>query len=344
MKAYRLHAWRSEPRFDDIPVPKPGPGEVLIRIAGAGVCSSDLHVASHWDAESSPLLANWRFPFTLGHENAGWIEAGDTALERGTAVVANSTWHCGRCRHCLAGATNYCEARVPTGSSGGFGLDGGMAEYLVAPSRCIVPIGDYDPTIAGPLADAALTTYHAVSHVLPQLKPDTTAVVIGVGGLGHLAVELLRELTSAQIIAVDRDEKALNLAASRGADLCLTSDETTAERIREATHGFGATAVLDVVGIDATLKMAAQSLRRMGRIVIVGIGGGSYPVGYTSIGQGCSIMTTLGGSMSELAEVVALATAGRLSPQTTKFKLEEAPEVFRKLHEGEINGRAVLTP
>jgi len=344
MKAYRLHAWQSEPRFDDIPIPEPGPGEVLIKIAGAGVCSSDLHLVHEWTPETLPYVAQWQFPFTLGHENAGWIEAGDTTLEIGAAVVVNSNWHCGHCRHCRMGATNYCEVRVPTGASGGFGRDGGMTEYLVAPTRCIVPLGDYDPTVAGPLADAALTTYHAVNQVLPILRPDTTVVVIGVGGLGHLAVEFLRELSGAKIIAVDRDERALKLAADRGADLCLPSDETTVERIREATGGLGATAVLEVVGINATLKMAVQCLRRRGRIVMVGIGGGSYPLSYTSIPPGCSMMTTIGGSMSELAEVVALAQAGRLKPLTTKYKLDEAADVFKKLHNGEISGRAVLIP
>lgn len=344
MKAYRIHAWKSEPQFDDVPVPKPGPGEVLIKIAGAGLCSSDLHIVHEWTAETSPAVAGWRFPFTLGHESAGWIEGGDTALEAGTPVVVNSLWHCGHCRPCRMGATNYCETKVPTGTSGGFGLDGGMAEYLVAPSRCIVPLGDYDPAVAGPLADAALTTYHAVNQVLPILKPDTAVVVIGVGGLGHLAVEFLHELSGAKVIAVDRDERALKLAADRGADLCLPSDETTVGKIREATGGFGATAVLEVVGIDATLKMALQCLRRMGRIVLLGIAGGSYPLSYTSIGQGCSVMTTLGGSMAELAQVVALAQAGRLKPLTTRFKLDEAPEVFKKLHAGEISGRAVLVP
>lgn len=221
MKAFRLHAWQSEPRFDNVPVPEPGPGEVLIKIAGAGVCSSDLHTAYEWKPETSPLLAFWQFPFTLGHENAGWIEAGDTVLEVGTAVVVNSTWHCGHCHHCRMGATNYCETYVPTGRSGGLGRNGGMAEYLVAPAHCIVPIGDYDPTIAGPLSDAALTTYHAVNQVLPILKPDTAVVVIGVGGLGHFAVQFLRELSGARIIAVDRDENALKLAADQGADLCL---------------------------------------------------------------------------------------------------------------------------
>jgi propanol-preferring alcohol dehydrogenase len=344
MKAYRVHAWQTDATFDDIPQPEPGPGEVLIRIAGAGVCSSDLHVVHEWTPETVPQAAGWKMPWTLGHENGGWIEGGDTVFDIGTPVVINSIWNCGYCRSCRAGATNYCETPRPEGGSGGLGRNGGMAEYMVAPAHCVVPLKSIDPADAAPFTDAGLTSYHAVKQVLPILAPDTAAVVIGVGGLGHLAVELLRELSGAKIIAVDRDKAALKLAADRGADLWLPSDETTADRIMDATDGLGAVAVLDIVGVNATLQMAVQSLRRRGRIVIVGIGGGTYPLGYTSIPPGASIMTTLGGSNAELAEVVALAEAGRLRPHTTKFSLDEAPEVFKNLHAGKISGRAVLVP
>lgn len=344
MRAYRVHDWKTDARFEDVPRPEPGPGEVLIKIAGAGVCFSDLHVVHDWSPETTPQVAGWEMPWTLGHENAGWIEGGDRSFEQGTPVVVNSLWNCGHCRPCRIGATNYCETPRPQGGSGGFGMDGGMADYLVAPSHCVVPLESLDPADAAPFTDAGLTSYHAVKQVLPLLQPGTAAVVIGVGGLGHLAVELLRELSGARIIAVDRSKAALELAAERGADLCLPSDETTVDEIKKATGGLGATAVLDVVGIDATLRMAVGCLRRMGRVVMVGIGGGSYPLGYTSIPAGASIMATLGGSNAELAEVVALAEAGRVRAHTTRFPLDEAPAVFAKLDKGEITGRAVLVP
>ena len=344
MKAYRVHAWQTDATFEDVKQPKPGPGEVLIKIAGAGVCSSDLHVVHDWTPETVPQVAGWKMPWTLGHENGGWIEGGDTVFKVGTPVVVNSSWNCGYCRPCRRGATNYCETVRRGGSSGGLGKDGGMAEYMVAPTHCIVPLKSIDPADAAPFTDAGLTSYHAAQQVLPVLSPDTTVAVIGIGGLGHLAVEFLRELSGAKIIAVDRAEAALQLAADRGADLCLRSDESTVDQIRDATEGLGAMAVLDFVGINATLQMAVQSVRRRGHIVITGIGGGTYPIGYPSIPAGVSIVTTLGGSNSELAEVIALAEAGRLRPHTTKFSLDEAPEVFKKLHAGEISGRAVLVP
>lgn len=344
MKAYRVHDWKTNARFEDVPQPEPGPGQLLIRMAAAGVCFSDLHVVHHWSPETTPQVAGWRMPWTLGHENAGWIEGGDTSFDEGTPVVVNSLWNCGHCRSCRMGATNYCETPSPQGRSGGFGVDGGMAEYMVAPTHCVVPLDSLDPADAAPFTDAGLTSYHGVKQVLPLLQPGTTVVVIGVGGLGHLAVGLLHELSGAQLIAVDRSEDALALAAERGADLCLPSDETTVDEIKKATGGLGATAVLEVVGIDATLRMAVGCLRRMGRVVMLGIGGGSYPLGYTSIPAGASMMATLGGSTAELAEVVALAEAGRLKAHTTRFPLDEAPTVFEKLENGEITGRAVLIP
>ncbi len=344
MKAFQLHEWGSEPRFSEVDVPKPGPGEILIRIAGVGVCSSDLHYAFDWSPESMPHLSAWELPLTLGHENGGWIEGGDTAIGVGTPVVVNCLWHCGNCYFCRLGETNYCEVAGPRGKSGGLGRDGGMAEYMVAPERCVVPLSLLDPADAAPFTDAGLTSYHAVKLVLPVLSPGTTAVVIGVGGLGHLAIEFLRELTGAKVIAVDRSEMALQLAAERGADLCLPSDDTTVPQIMDATGGRGATAVLEMVGIDATLDMAVKCLRTRGRVVMVGIGGGSYRLGYTTISPGGSVMSSVGGSMAELSEVIALAEAGRLKPHVTKFALEDAPTVLQALKESKIRGRAVLIP
>lgn len=345
MKAYRFHEWLKPAQIDDnVPVPEPGPGEVLIKIAGAGVCASDLHLVEEWTPETMPHLKAWSLPLTLGHENGGWIAGGDTHLDVGTPVIVNCLWHCGECDMCRRGLTNYCEVQGPSGKSGGLGFNGGMAEYMAAPVRTVVPLRDLDPAEAAPLTDAGLTSYHAVKSVMGNLMPGSTAVVIGVGGLGHVAVEILSTLTGAQIIAVDRSEAALQLAKDRGAHVCLNSDEHTVKHIFEATLGKGADAVLEMVNIDATMKMAANCLRAMGKVSIVGVGGGTFPMGYTTIQAGGTMFTTVGGSMAELSEVVALAEAGRIKPHVTRYKLEEAGEVFDKLHHGKISGRAVLVP
>ncbi len=209
MRAYVLSRWQSWAELREVPVPEPGQGEVLIRIGGAGACHSDLHIMHEWTPENFAAAGDWPLPFTLGHENAGWIEGGDIpdGFEKGAPVVISPTWTCGACRACRDGETNYCEKEAVV--AGGLGRDGGFADFMVAPANCLVPLNTLEPWQAAPLTDAGLTSYHAVKRCLPRLTPDTSVVVIGVGGLGHLAVAFLRELSGANIIAIDQDEKAL---------------------------------------------------------------------------------------------------------------------------------------
>lgn len=344
MKAFRFKQWKQPGKLEDVPVPEPGPGEALIRIGGAGACHSDLHLMQEWTPDLLPQIAGWSLPFTLGHENAGWIEGGDTAgFALGDPVVISPTWGCGKCRSCRAGVTNYCENPNPMGS-GGLGRNGGMAEYMVAPASAMVPLNSLEPAEAAPLTDAGLTSYHAVKRCLPLLTPDTTVVVIGVGGLGQMAIQFLRELCAAQIIAMDRSEASLKMAQDFGAHLTVTSDEKAADEVKKATNGLGAMAIIDLVGTDATLAMAARMARKQGQIVVVGLGGGTFPFRTGALPFGCALVSTLGGSTSELGEVVALAEAGRIKPQIEKFRLEQVVEVYQKLAKGQIAGRAVLVP
>jgi propanol-preferring alcohol dehydrogenase len=343
VKAFRFEQWQKTATLKDVPKPEPGPGEVLIRIGGAGACHSDLHIMHEWTPETFPQVADWPLPFTLGHENAGWIESGDhDGFDVGAPVVISPTWSCGHCPPCRKGWTNYCDT-VDLGA-GGLGVDGGLAEYMVAPATTLVPLRNLEPAEAAPLTDAGLTSYHAVKRCLPILEPGTTVVVIGVGGLGHLGVAFLRELSGAQIIAVDRDPAALQMASGLGAHVCLPSDDTTVEQVKALTNGLGATVVLDFVGLDATLEIASQIVRKHGQIVLVGIGGGSLPFHFFALPAGCSIVATLGGTTSELAEIVALAEAGRVTPHIHKFPLDEVVSVYEQLEANQIKGRAVLVP
>lgn len=343
MKAFRFEQWQKTATLKDVPKPEPGPGEVLIRIGGAGACHSDLHIMHEWTPETFPQVADWPLPFTLGHENAGWIESGDhEGFDVGAPVVISPTWSCGHCPPCRKGWTNYCDT-VDLGA-GGLGVDGGLAEYMVAPATTLVPLRNLEPAEAAPLTDAGLTSYHAVKRCLPILEPGTTVVVIGVGGLGHLGVAFLRELSGAQIIAVDRDPDALQMASGLGAHVCLPSDDTTVDQVKALTGGLGATVVLDFVGLDATLEIASQIVRKHGQIVLVGIGGGSLPFHFFALPAGCSIVATLGGTTSELAEIVALAEAGRVTPHIHKFPLDEVVSVYEQLEANQIKGRAVLVP
>ncbi|MFD1829510.1 MULTISPECIES: NAD(P)-dependent alcohol dehydrogenase [Streptomyces] len=346
MTAVRMTAWQRPPEVVRVPVPEPGPGEVLIEVAGAGVCHSDLHVME-WPAGALP----YDLPFTLGHETAGRVRTlgpgtRSAGLREGDAVLVYGPWGCGICPACARGAENYCRrAAELRAAGGGLGADGGMAPYMLVPSpRLLVPLGDLDPRTAAPLTDAALTPYHAVKRSLHRLVPGTAAVVIGVGGLGHLAVQLLKALSPADVVAVDVAEDKLDLAAGAGADHCVPAGEGAAERIRAITGGLGAALVLDCVGADATMATAAACAAVESDVTVVGLAGGTLPVASGTVPFEASVSIPYWGSRGELAEVVALARAGRIRPHVETHPLEEALEVYQRLRDGRIEGRAVLVP
>jgi len=348
MRAVRLMKWKTEPELTEVPRPVPGPGQVLIQVGGAGACHSDLHLMHDFEAGALP----WEPPFTLGHENAGWVAEcgpGVTGVEPGQAVAVVGAWGCGRCARCRQGLETYCEdpasAPVPSGG-GGLGLDGGMADYLLVDSeRHLVLLPDgLTPAMAAPLTDAALTPYHAVRRSLAKLTPDATAVVIGVGGLGHLAVQVLRAVCGARVIAVDPRESARKLALIDGADLALEPGDDLVAEVRAATGGRGADVVLDFVGSDQTLRDGAACARALGDLTIVGIAGGSLPVSFFGVPYELSVQTTYWGNRTELVEVLDLAARGLLRPEVTTYPLDEAVDVYRRLAAGEISGRAVVVP
>jgi propanol-preferring alcohol dehydrogenase len=240
---------------------------------------------------------------------------------------------------------NYCE-NFGQVRPGGLGRDGGMANYLVVPStRFLIPLGTLDPREAAPLTDAALTSYHAVKRSLHLLGPGSTAVVIGVGGLGQMAIQILKALSSAAtVVAVDTSSAKLEIARKMGADEGLLSGDDAVTRVKEITHGQGANLVLDMVGAKPTLQMAAQMSRVLGHVTIVGIGGGALPVNFASPAKECSVASPYWGSIPELMEVVSLAQAGKVRMLIEQFPLERASEAYHLLHDGKIQGRAVITP
>jgi alcohol dehydrogenase, propanol-preferring len=344
MRAYQLVEWQQAPVMRDVPVPDPGPGQVLLRVAAAGACHSDLHIME-FPAGALP----WQPPFTLGHENAGSVAAtgaGVTGLSEGDAVAVYLVWGCGRCKPCRLSAENECERLAEIGSrGGGLGRDGGMAEFLLVPdARLLVPLGEYDPVIAATLTDAGLTPYHAIKQALPVLRPDATAVVIGVGGLGHLAVQILRAITAARVIAVDLRDDKLAQARELGADEVLRPDADAAQTVRELTRGIGADAVFDFVGADATMELAIGTARSGGHVSIVGLAGGRLPVGYGATPFETKLVIPYGGTQAELIEVLALGANGRITSRVERFRLDEVEGAYRRLREGTVEGRAVVIP
>ncbi|WP_449278461.1 zinc-binding dehydrogenase [Leucobacter sp. GX24907] len=329
------------------PTPEIQPDEVLLKVGGAGLCHSDIAIIGMGD--DNPLIGG-----TLGHEVAGtveqlgddvsWWNLGDRAL---VALILS----CGQCRECLAGRDNQCEvvyqrdALAPL--SPGIGSPGGMADYIAVKAHHLDPIGDLDPVDAAPLADAALTPMHAINSVRDRLAGDATIVTIGLGGLGHMALQILAATTGARIIALDTDPEKLAFAESHGADLAIPSDGSAAKRILEETHGVGADVVFDFVGVQPTVDLAISVVRGGGAIRFVGLGGGSFEYvanSGTALPWGVNIERAYGGTRSDMREAVALARQGKIGVEVVRYPLDDAVQAFDDLHHGKIQGRAVLVP
>jgi propanol-preferring alcohol dehydrogenase len=340
MIAFRLiAAHRAE--LCTISDPMVGAGEVLIRIGASGACRTDLQIIDAPDALGMHL------PVTLGHENAGWVEQSGpdvSGFEHGQAVVVYSVAGCGSCVACLAGLDNACR-RVPAGGIG-FAHDGGMAEYLVVSARQLVPIHDLDVLRAAALADAGLTSYHAVNVTRRRLRPGSTCIVLGIGGLGHMAVQILAATTPSRIVAVDIREEALRLARDVGAHCAIPADAKAIGHIRELVGPppGGADVVLDFVGAVSTIQIARSVVSVGGDIAVVGFGGAALPVGPQTLPFEVRVTTPFLGSKAELAEVVALARAGRLTARVQCFPLQDAPHAYDSLRSGRIDGRAIIIP
>ncbi|MFC6011227.1 NAD(P)-dependent alcohol dehydrogenase [Nocardia lasii] len=331
-----------------VPIPELGPDDLLLRVGAAGICHSDSFVL----ALPFPLSER---PLTLGHEIAGTVEALGAAVDGrrvGERGIVYLCWSCGACRECLRGNENVCLAagRTAMPPCPGLGPDGGMAEYVRITARSFVPIADdLDFAHAAPLADAALTPMHAIRGAMDQLWPGATAVAIGIGGLGHVAIQLLKALTDTTVIAVDVDPDKLALATECGADLALKVDENIAATLLELTGGRGAEAVFDFVGADATAQLAVETVAPNGAYRMVGLAGGhpgidSGPAGGPGLPWGATVRKSYGGTRTDLIDVVALAAAGKVRAEVELFDLADARTAFDRLDSGAIRGRAVLIP
>ncbi|BBG02732.1 MULTISPECIES: alcohol dehydrogenase catalytic domain-containing protein [Pseudonocardia] len=340
MHAYRMTA-AGTARMVELPAPRPGPGQVLLQVRAAGICHSDLHVL---DAPA----AMWEPPFTLGHEICGTVTAtGDGADPElvGRQVVVHAPYGCGECSRCRAGATNDCDRRRSLPAGLGLGVDGGMADEIVVDAARLVGADGLDPAEAAALTDAGLTSYRAVTGSAAHLaEPGAVAVVIGVGGLGHMAIGILRARTGAHVVAVDTREEALELARACGAQTACRPDEAAAA-VASASEGRGADVVLDFVAAQATLDGAGPLLRIAGELVLVGGAGGVLAVRKPGpLPSGASLRLPFWGSYDELVETVALARQGGIRARTTTYPLSEVTRALEDLRAGRVLGRAVLVP
>jgi len=340
VKAALLREYGRPLELVERPIPEPArPDEVLVKIGGAGVCATDLHAM---DGLMEP--AGVSLPRVLGHENAGWVEVvGDlvSTVAVGDAVIVYPPYSCGLCLACRRGHDMRCVRHEFTGLS----VDGGFAEYVLVAERSLVKLAPgVAPAEIAPHADAGITAYHAVKKVAHLALPGTTAVVIGVGGVGHIALQLVRELGSSAVIAVDTDEKRRRLARELGADEILGDGGDVVGAVRELTGGRGADIVLDLVGTDQTHADSMSMLARGGTYSIVGYGGTlSVPSAAMVVGEQAAV-ANLVGSWPDLWELMQLHARGRVQLRTETHPLEAVNDVLERLRGGDITGRAVLVP
>jgi NAD+-dependent secondary alcohol dehydrogenase Adh1 len=341
MKAVQLGKYDSAPELVDVADPEiTSPLDVIVRIGGAGVCRTDLHIIEGQWAEKSKV----ELPYTIGHENAGWVEAVGGAVTNvavGDAVILHPLVTCGLCRACRDGDDVHClNSAFP-----GIDTDGGYAEYLKTTARSAIKLdSSLQPVDVAALADAGLTAYHAVAKAARFLRPGDKVIVIGAGGLGHIGVQVLRALSSAEMIVIDRNPDALALAKELGAEHTVLADGNQVEAVQELTGGHGAEAVIDFVGEGGAIEDGVASLRRNGNYYVIGYGGTLRVPTIDIISTEINFVGNLVGSYNDLAELMVLAAQGKVTLHTSTYALIDFGKALDDLDRGLVRGRAILVP
>ncbi len=341
MKAVRLHQYHEQPELEEVAEPKiTGPNDVIVRIGGAGLCRTDLHIIDGQWADKS----NVTLPYTLGHENAGWVQEIGSAVSHvavGDTVILHPLVTCGYCRACRAGNDMHCiDSAFP-----GISVDGGMANLIKTNARAVVKLDpSLDPKDIAALADAGLTAYHAVKKAAPTLYPGTKVVVIGAGGLGHIGIQCLKALTPAEIIVLDRSPEALALTKTWGADHLVLADGKHVASVKDITDGQGAEAVIDFVGEAGAQQDAVAMLRRAGSHYIIGYGGNLNVPTIDIISTEINFIGNLVGSYNDLVELMTLTAQGKVTLHTAIYPLDAALDAIHDLDSGKLRGRGILVP
>ncbi|KGH46124.1 alcohol dehydrogenase [Modestobacter caceresii] len=341
MRAVRVTGYHEPLRLDDVPQPEvTGPHDVVVKIGGAGVCRTDLHILEGQWAEKSQVA----LPYTIGHENAGWVAAVGSAVTHvaeGDKVILHPLVTCGLCRACRSGDDVHCEnSQFP-----GIDSDGGYAEYLRTTARSVVRIDDsLEPADVAALADAGLTAYHAVAKAARRLRPGFRCVMIGAGGLGHIGIQVLKALSPAELIVVDRNPDAVKLAESIGADRGIVAAGSQVEQVRELTGGHGAEVVIDFVGEGGSTKEGLAMTRRAGDYLVVGYGENVDVPTIDLVSAEINVLGNLVGSYNDLVDLMALAAQQKVTLHTAKYALEDFQSAIDDLDAGRVRGRAILVP
>jgi NAD+-dependent secondary alcohol dehydrogenase Adh1 len=341
MKAVRVVGYHQPLQMDDVPAPEiTGPHDVIVKIGGAGVCRTDLHILEGQWAEKSGVT----LPYTIGHENAGWVHAVGSAVTNvaeGDKVILHPLITCGLCRACRFGDDVHCENNAFPGIS----TDGGYAEYLKTSARSVVRIDDtLEPADVAALADAGLTAYHAVAKAARKLRPGDRCVMIGAGGLGHIGIQVMAALSPAEIVVVDRHPDAVKLALSIGAHHGVVADGDHVEAVLGLTGGNGAEQVIDFVGEGGSTAEGIRMTRRAGDYHVVGYGENIDVPTIDIISTEINIVGNLVGSYNDLVELMALVAQEKVTLHTAKYALEDFQSALDDLDAGRVRGRAILVP
>jgi NAD+-dependent secondary alcohol dehydrogenase Adh1 len=339
MIAARLHQYHDPLTVENVDEPKiTDPHDVIVRMGGAGLCRTDLHIQEGQWAEKSGV----ELPYTLGHENAGWVhEVGSavTNVEVGDTVIMHPLVTCGLCRACRAGDDVHCENNTFPGIS----VDGGFADLLKTSARSVIKLDpSLEPKDIAALADAGLTAIHAVKKAADILHPGTRAVVIGAGGLGHIGIQCLKAMTPAEIIVVDPSEKARALAGEIGADTTVAADGKHVDTVLEMTDGKGAEAIIDFVGEKGAIEDGVAMLQNAGSYYVIGYGENINVPTIDIISREINFIGNLVGSYNDLADLMTLTAQGKVTLHTSTYPLDAVNDAMADLDGGRLQGRGIL--
>ena len=335
MKAAVVQRFGAPLTIEAVPVPSPGPGEVLVKIVATGVCHTDLHAADgDWPVKPVP-------PFIPGHEGAGIVAAvgaGVTQLKEGDRVgIAWLHDACGACEYCYTGWETLCEKQ----HNSGYGVNGSFAEYAIGSAAYVARLpADADFVAMAPILCAGVTTYKGIKET--EARPGEWIAVSGIGGLGHIAIQYAKAM-GLHVVALDVSEEKLSLARSLGAELAIDakSPDAAAQVIRE-TEG-GAHGVLVTAVSPPAFAQALHLVRRKGTISLVGLPPGDFatPI-FDVVLKRITLRGSIVGSREDLAEAIDFAAEGKVKAHIHRRRLEEINEVFADLKHGKVDGRIVL--
>jgi propanol-preferring alcohol dehydrogenase len=340
MKAARYYGPEQPLKIEDVPIPKIGNDEVLVKVQAAGLCHTDLHFL---DGTLKPWKGS--LPITLGHEVAGDIvETGSNVknFETGDRVAISNCISCGVCHYCKTGHENLCSNLDQVG----FTVDGGYADYVKTKEKTLVKLPDNVSYETGSvLACAGASCYHALANVA-QAKSGETVLINGFGGLGSNALQIAKAL-GLQVIAVDIAKEKLKLAEELGAALTIdASSQKVDEAVKKATNGAGADIALELVGRSKTIDNAYRSLGKLGRLVFIGYTKDQFTVNPLELVIfEYAIKGSVAYTKADLENVVKLASEKSVNPIISeKYEIPQINQALQKLREGKMLGRAIIKP